>query len=214
MNKLCLICGNPLPKGRLKYCSEACMEAAEKHRPKRNTGKPSGNPTMHWTTHCIDCGIEINRPIKCIRCENCQREIDRIRKNIQNKHGAVRPLGSIDVCKRCGKEYVVEGGLQKYCKGCAKQAIRESVNASKRAHAARNRADPEKNAKIKRGKQSIGIKSTCPICGKEFMAKSNAMYCSDECRKEGKRRYLKTYDAARHAKAKEKREQINKEKTT
>ena len=151
---------------------------------------------MRWTTHCIDCGIEINRPIKCIRCEKCQREINRIRTNIRNRRGAVRPLGSIDECKYCGKEYVVKSGTQKYCKDCAKQAIRESVNASKRAYAAKDRADPEKYAEIRRGRQSLGIDRVCPICGKPFKTKTIAVYCSDECRKEGKRRYCKAYDAA------------------
>lgn len=69
----------------------------------------------------------------------------------------------IHTCKYCGKEYnTLDGkGGQYYCS-------QECMGADRR-----------KGEKKKKKKSRIHI---CPICGKEFTAHGNAVYCSDACR--------------------------------
>lgn len=64
---------------------------------------------------CEDCGRSFIGGPKSFRCPDCQRKINDRRKQANKYYGAERPLGSTDRCIVCGKEYVVEGGLQKYC---------------------------------------------------------------------------------------------------
>ena len=46
---------------------------------------------------------------------------------------AARPLGGIDKCTVCGKEYVVKSGRQKYCPDCAYEAVRKVDRPASRA---------------------------------------------------------------------------------
>lgn len=55
--------------------------------------------------YCPDC--------KIIRRQKLQKEY------YAKKAVTARKIGSVDICEICGKEYIVNGGLQKYCKNCA-----------------------------------------------------------------------------------------------
>lgn len=207
--KLCVICGKPLPPKHSKYCSDECRKTAEKQHLHNYSGRPRGNQEMRWQTTCIDCGMPINRAIKSIRCPACQRAVNKKRDIERKKRGPARPLGSVDKCQRCGKEYIVTSGLQKYCPDCREEATRESVRAHKREYMAKLRADPEANAEMCHSKAWVIEPKHCAFCGKKFVAKGRTMYCSDECRKAANRAYWAEYDkrnADKRAAAQKKRQ--------
>lgn len=194
---VCAVCGKILPKGQQRYCGEACRKKANARRVKQNTGRPRGNPEARWLTHCIDCGKLIYRPIKCIRCEACQLTINQERHKVHQRTKPARPLGSTDICTICGKPYIVESGLQKYCPDCREAATRASIARRKNAYMAEKRKDPEAAAQMREANQAALSPSLCATCGKPFISKFGAIYCCEACRKEGKRRYDQTYDSKR-----------------
>lgn len=194
---VCIICGKRLDKRRWKYCSEACEHKAWQLREKKHSGRPQGNPDVRWLTHCIDCGKLIYRPIKCIRCEACQLAINHERHKEHQRTKPARPLGSTDICTICGKPYIVESGLQKYCPDCRETATRASIARKKNAYMAEKRKDPEAAAQMREAKQAALSPSLCATCGKPFISKFGSIYCCEACRKEGKRKYYQTYDSKR-----------------
>ncbi len=197
--RACMHCGGELPQRRTRYCCDACARAAKAGRKRVNSGKPRGNQQMMWHTTCISCGAEIYRPIKCVRCKDCQDAYDRRRDAEIKSTGPRRQLGSIDLCQRCGKEYTVEAGTQKYCKACSAVATRDSIREHKRVYAAAQRADPVKSEEIRQAKRIVTKKRTCKRCGKLFEARTRVDYCSDACRKEAYREYQHQYSMAHAA---------------
>ena len=194
---VCIICGKRLDKRRWKYCSEACEQKAWQLRKKKHSGRPQGNPDVRWLTHCSDCGKLIYRPIKCIRCEACQLAINQERHKEHQRTKPARPLGSTDICTVCGKPYIVESGLQKYCPDCREAATRASIARKKNAYMAEKRKDPEAAAQMREAKQAALSPSLCATCGKPFISKFGAIYCCEACREVGKRKYYQTYDSKR-----------------
>lgn len=98
------------------------------------------------------------------------------------KNHPVRPLGSIDICQNCGKEYVVKSGRQIYCPDCADNVVREKVNAHKRKYM---QANKEKFAPHKAEMRSNGW--VCVVCGKVFDKDMPTVTCSEECAKKLKK---------------------------
>lgn len=194
---VCIICGKRLDKRRWKYCSEACEQKAWQLRKKKHSGRPQGNPDVRWLTHCIDCGKLIYRPIKCIRCEACQLAINYERHKEHQRAKPARPLGSTDICTICGKPYIVESGLQKYCPDCREAATRASIARRKNAYMAEKRKDPEAAAQMREAKQAALSPSLCATCGKPFISKFGAIYCCEACRKAGQKAYIREYDRTR-----------------
>lgn len=127
---------------------------------------------------CETCGAPL-LPIgtRAHFCKKCKAE--RVKKQ-QAKYAAKlskRNIGDTDVCKRCGKEYTVTSGAQKYCKKCYKE-----LKHDKRAEA---------NKKfLKKKKQVIdeyyddlanrGI-MVCRGCGKafEYNSQTEEKYCPE-----------------------------------
>ena len=74
---------------------------------------------------CRECGAIFDGGPRAWYCPECRK----IREKESAKHyrdnGPSRPLGSIDRCSVCGKEYVVNSARQRYCPACAPEAIRE-----------------------------------------------------------------------------------------
>ena len=57
-------------------------------------------------------------------CPDCRVEAERERNRKYKRNGSARKIGSTDLCEKCGKEYIVTSGLQKYCPECAKEQKR------------------------------------------------------------------------------------------
>lgn len=91
-------------------------------------------------------------------------------------NGPARPLGSIDVCQMCGKEYTVVSGRQKYCPGCR----RDANLAWQRVHSAGYHKRPEvSQARQARRKER---RKVCVYCQLPFWDSSTSNLCSDYCR--------------------------------
>lgn len=100
--------------------------------------------------------------------------------------GAARPLGSVDLCKVCGKEYIVESGRQMYRKDCAKNAVRTVDRAQIIAY---NKENKDRLATIKKDRQEN--RRVCQVCGKVFYSEQPTVTCSDFCN-----RCMKSYNQA------------------
>lgn len=142
---------------------------------------------------CAECGIEFVGGIAAKYCPDCRRKKanEASAKSKQNKNK--RKIGSIDYCQRCGAEYTVKSGKQKYCAECAAIVLAEHNRevSQQRYH--------ENSLKEKQAEQKRELKresTVCPACGKPFTPnRSNQMYCSAECRKIGgkqNKRYIKS----------------------
>lgn len=137
---------------------------------------------------CKQCNSPFNGGPRAWYCPNCRRGRERERARRYWKEGYKRPLGSIDKCKNCGGEYVVKGGLQRYCDKCAPIMIKQHDRIQALDYYNANRDAINKVRKIKR--RDI---RKCPICGVDYWARGGAIACSPEHKKEViKQRTVKT----------------------
>lgn len=132
---------------------------------------------------CRECGSQFYGGPRAWYCPDCrERRLKARRKMYRSQKYSPRPLGSIDICKKCGKEYVVKAGLQVYCPECAENAVREKVNAHKRQYMIDNK---DKYAPHRAEMRSNGW--VCAVCGKVFDKDSPTVTCSEECAKKLKK---------------------------
>lgn len=160
----CKKCGKPYETDRPDtiFCP-ACSEAYYKSAPIRDRV-------------CRQCGVTFSGGPRAWYCPTCRAERRREAGKRNKKTGTARPLGSTDICKRCGKEYIVEGGRQMYCKDCAEIAVKEKVREHKREYNAENRDalnDHKREVRVDR--------KVCVICGAVFDADTPTVTCSDAC---------------------------------
>lgn len=164
----CNKCGQPFVGVKQQRLCPDCRNKAQKA------------PRMIQHT-CLECGIAFTGGPRAMYCEVCRED----RKKAANrrcksaaKAGKTRKLGSTDLCTRCGKEYIVNSGLQRYCKDCAPIALAEKMAPIKRAHAAKQR---QAEGFDKHSRQVNG--TICVVCGKPFTATKSTNTCSPECAK-------------------------------
>lgn len=160
----CKKCGKPYETDRPDtiFCP-ACSEAYYKSAPIRDRV-------------CRQCGVTFPGGPRAWYCPTCRAERRQEAWKRHKKVGTARPLGSTDTCKRCGKEYIVEGGRQMYCKDCAEIAVKEKVRGHKREYNAKNRDalnDHKREVRVDR--------KVCVICGAVFDADTPTVTCSDAC---------------------------------
>lgn len=167
---ICKICGNVFlsDKPETYYCPE-CMDKVKSNVIRERV--------------CTVCGARYMGYPRSKYCPECQLKAKRERERKYKKDGAKRPLGSIDICNKCGKEYVVTSGLQKYCPDCAPEAVRATIREHKRkmVKVYNREVRPERRKAMKEGL------TVCAVCGKTFTAKSATVTCSPECAREYKR---------------------------
>ena len=77
---------------------------------------------------CTQCGTRFVGYHTCQFCLACAADRKLAVDKRRRLQGANRPLGSIDKCAVCGKDYVVNSGMQKYCTDCASAAYRTRRN--------------------------------------------------------------------------------------
>lgn len=179
--RACKNCGQlfEVPTGKEAYLCEECAR------------KSKYNSVLRERT-CKICGASFTGYPRSFFCPECSAERKKQQKKIYKKRKASRPLGSTDVCENCGKEYIVNSGLQKYCPDCAEKKVKENIRAHKREYMAENIEKSEELKAETRGKRYI-----CPICGKEFEKHTSAATCSPECERELRRRRQNRSDIKR-----------------
>lgn len=83
---------------------------------------------MPYENSCQRCGKTYtsgtNRPGYCPECK-MERQKERNKAYMERKReGAVRKIGSADVCANCGKAYIVKTGSQILCDECIKKGVK------------------------------------------------------------------------------------------
>lgn len=164
------------------------------------------NSTLRQRT-CRSCGRSFVGGPRAWYCPECRTERQKKQSaayKARKRAGAVRALGSKDNCIICGALYTIVGSNQRYCPECAEKAIKCADSLQGIAYYVEHKdtINPSRNAR-RRKKDRI-----CPICGTAYQAYGKNSYCSDTCRREGRRLSLVKAEARR----KEKRMQTEGEK--
>lgn len=131
---------------------------------------------------CRECDRSFKGGPRAYFCPDCrvERKRELWRRYVRNKRaGNVRTLGSTDKCERCGKDYTVKGGLQRFCPECqpihaAEHDRRTSIEFY---HENKERINPPRNER-----RRVGVRN-CDWCGKEYRRTNRSLTCSDECRR-------------------------------
>lgn len=148
-----------------------------------------------WNYLCPDCAAEakretVVRPRTCRQCgavflggprawycPSCREERTRARdREYKSTRTPGRPLGSIDICVRCGKEYVVNSGRQMYCPDCAKTAVREKERLRKMVY-----WEEHRDEYAARKREAAKDSKVCVVCGKPFSGRGPSVTCSEAC---------------------------------
>lgn len=147
------------PECRKKLKSESWLRECEC----RTCGKRFwGGPASRY---CPEC-----------RAERIKQQTKECRE--RKRAGTVRHIGSKDICLVCGKEYTVEGGLQKYCPDCAEEAIREK---DRKKSVEWNRQHKDRMEKIEQERKDA--RKICKVCGAQFRSGKPDVTCSPSCAK-------------------------------
>lgn len=165
----CRDCGKLFYGGTDKQYCEKCTEARKK--------------SVMREKACQDCGRSFMGGPRAKRCPECRVVAQREASRRHSRTGTKRPLGSIDVCIKCGKKYVVNSARQKYCKDCANEAVLEAQRAYKTQY---NR---ESGFYEDRGKKRKDFTKICVCCGKPFKSSVSTNLCSEACREKRKKEW-------------------------
>lgn len=164
--RACQVCGKPF------YGSKDCFYCPECARVKKLD-------TVVKIRTCQDCGVEFYGGPRARRCPDCAYRARQETSRRHKKTGTKRPLGSIDKCVICGKEYVVVSGRQKYCSdSCQRKGVLEWQREHKRGY---QKASGQDIKKMERRRQAQKI---CVYCLRPFASDRSTNTCSDYCNKE------------------------------
>lgn len=169
--RVCKKCGKvfEVPSGKTAYLCDECSK------------KQKSNSVLRERT-CKICGTSFIGYPRSFFCPECSAERKKQQRKKYKGNHAARPLGSVDICENCGKEYIVKSGRQRFCPECAEMAVKENIRLHKREYMAENSEKAKQLKADTRGKRYI-----CPVCGKEFEKHSPQITCSQECEKEYRR---------------------------
>lgn len=98
---------------------------------------------------CRSCGVKFDGGPRAWYCPTCREER---KKKAQSEYkqrakmGSSRKIGEVYKCEICGADYILEGGLQRFCKKCAPIHLKEVENAQSKEW---NRTHPEEIKKHK-----------------------------------------------------------------
>ena len=149
---------------------------------------------------CRNCGTEFIGGPRAWYCPECRSKRKKEQVKHYRKHGFNRHLGDVDICQKCGKEYIITGGLQKYCPDCKDAAIAEidSQQGSAYYSAHKDSINP-----IRYESRKVKTK-ICYVCGKSFDPKGRPVKtCSEECAKRLSRWVQRRADEKRNNKKKD-----------
>lgn len=163
MRRICKYCGTEYDGAP---GSSACPECAA--RVKRSVVR---------TRVCRQCGTQFPGGPRAFYCPSCRamRQVEADRR--YRESGAHRPLGSIDRCSVCGRDYVVKSSRQNYCPLCADEAVRK-IDRMQALAWSKDNLPPDKR-RIER--QACAAKIQCVVCGATFVPRSPAVTCSAAC---------------------------------
>lgn len=127
----------------------------------------------------------------------------------RKRQGESRKLGDIDKCEVCGKEYIITGSLQKYCKECAAEAIA----AIDREQALKWLKDNKDNEKRRRDRKDATATIKCVVCGNLFMPSIGGnVTCSPECAQKYRKQQNAEYQNEHRSELNNRRKERNSQK--
>lgn len=129
---------------------------------------------------CQTCGVTFPGGPRAWYCPRCRAERQRQHNREareRKKAGTTRPIGSTAYCEICGNPYTVMGSLQRYCPGCAPEAVRQKANAGSRAWNAEHTTPEGRRAMRKAHVAEI----SCAVCGRMFAPTGPTTTCSPAC---------------------------------
>lgn len=129
-------------------------------------------------------------------CPTCSQARKKAQKKIYNQCKPARHLGSVDKCENCGKEYIVNSGVQRFCPDCSKDAIKANIKSRKKIYNDANKAQMYAHKEKMRENGHV-----CVICGKIFDPSTPTVTCSLKCEKELRRRRQNQADIKRGKRA-------------
>lgn len=167
----CIICGkNFTPLAQDPSAVNKCPECAAKAR----------RDSVIQLRTCIKCGRVFEGFPNSKYCNSCAYEAQLETKKRHQSNPNTRKIGDTDKCERCGKEYVIKGGRQRYCPECQRQATLETQRERKKLRRLQDQRNEHSKA-VRKKRQKV-----CIYCGKVFNSSSPSPCCSDECRKKNK----------------------------
>lgn len=177
----CIMCGEPLPNNRARaFCSLDCRKKFSTIAHAVKLSDEDKNKTKRKYSYsgiCSVCGTPFKANNSTHFCsQSCQKKAEKLvethKKRYAQLKDVVRVLEYKHTCPICDKEFVTSNKTQVYCSvTCRLQALSK---AGIRALLKYN---------TKQRSWVSDKKTTCVVCGKEFMSNSAmAKYCSPECR--------------------------------
>jgi membrane protease subunit (stomatin/prohibitin family) len=141
--RFCVLCGQPIPDGRQKYCSDACLNASAKESQRkteeRRGKKVSSEPLVFFAEQsrktyprlCQQCRTVFYAESSSAKfCPNCanqrrsQQQRDTARRNSYNWTEEEISRGyKIPVCQICGKPFMGDSRAQ-FCNHCYAMRLR------------------------------------------------------------------------------------------
>lgn len=154
-----------------------------------------------YIRECIQCGAAFKGGPRAWYCPECRAERQKIQARESKKRqaeGKQRKIGSTDICQNCGKPYIVESPLQKWCPDCKEEMTRETDRRQSLEYYYENKEiiNPARNLR-----RRVPARR-CAYCGRDFEARSQKKYCSPECLKKGQELMRKVYEQRRQEKRK------------
>lgn len=141
---------------------------------------------------CIDCGAVFVGYPKSKRCPDCRLAARRENDAAYHRNSAARPIGSTDLCDKCGQPYIVNSSRQRYCKDCAPSAVAANVRDAKRVYQNDYAAQLGSDRNDNRRRSKI-----CLFCGAVFQSGTARVTCSPECEDKLRKQRQKVYDSRR-----------------
>lgn len=134
---------------------------------------------------CRECSNVFQGGPRAYYCPECRaersRERDRLHKQKLRAGGdGIRKIGSEDTCERCGKQYIVQAGLQRFCPDCRPihTAEYDRETALPFYHANKETINPQRNKKRRKRDNK------CAWCDKEFEPINGSTTCSPDCKRQ------------------------------
>jgi rubrerythrin len=127
---------------------------------------------------CKQCGTGFKGGPRATYCPICRdiRAKEASAKYRNKGRKADRPLGSIDKCKICGKEYVVKSARQMYCPDCAIEQYKKVDQKQGLEYYEKEKDNINLYRTMTRYTERV-----CKVCGKPFKTKTKKLTCSVEC---------------------------------
>lgn len=152
-------------------CECECGNIIHANTNKLLSGDTTSCGCKHQTPHallkiCKSCGVEFEGGPRAIYCPSCREK----RKKAQAKQardrvkaGTTRKIGQEYPCEICGAPYILNSGLQRFCKKCAAEhlAHAEKILSKARVEKNRDKVNSERRAKRKSEREN-NIKKAKP----------------------------------------------------